>query len=212
MKLIEYFFFTPRPPMGYVSSVFISTIPYIFLALVIYAIFRSFVICTRKKEVSVKRELLYVLVVIYFTLVVKFTIVPDWSFHRDLETQEIKFFSGVGYHLPVNLIPLKNVFSFLQGDVHVNAEDTLMTVVLNLAGSLLLLAPMGILLPILMPQLNNWKRILLIGIGLSCAIEVIQFFIGRVADVDDILLNVMGMLGGYVFYGILLRKGELCHD
>ena len=187
--------------MGYVSSILTSTIPYVLLSVVVYTVVRFFYICIRKKKLSFKRELLYAFTVAYITGVIKLTIIPDWSLYRDFETQEIRFSSDVGSFLPINLIPLKNVLSFLSGNVHVNEEDILMVVVLNLATSILLLAPMGILLPRLWTKLNNWKTILLIAIGFSCTIEIIQFFIGRVADVDDIVLNLIGALGGYGFYG-----------
>lgn len=209
MELIEYFFFSPRPPMGYILGIIVTTVPYVFLSLVIYAIVRSYLIHVRKKNVSIKRELLYAFAVAYVTLVVKLSIIPDWSFYHDLETQEVKFSSGLGCYLPVNLIPLRSILSFLCGDVHVNEEDAFMIIALNLASGILLLAPMGFLLPILLPQANNWKIILFIGIGCSLAIEIIQFFIGRVADIDDIILNLVGVLAGYGCYCAIFKKDEL---
>ena len=39
----------------------------------------------------------------------------------------------------------------------------------------------------------------------SLSIELTQLFIGRVFDVDDILLNVLGGIIGYLFYYILSK-------
>ena len=42
----------------------------------------------------------------------------------------------------------------------------------------------------------------------SCSIEFVQMVIGRVFDVDDILLNVLGGLFGFYLYYLLDRLGD----
>lgn len=200
MRLLEYFFFSPRPPMNYVSSIVVTTIPYVVLPLIIYAVVRFYQIFITKKEVSVKRELLYAFTIAYISVVVKLTIIPDWSLYRNLDTQEIEFYSGISHHLPINLVPLKNILAFLHKDVHVNEEDISLVVVLNLVGRSLLMSPIGFILPALFPRENSWKKVILIGVGCSFTIEVIQFFIGKAADIDDVLLSVIGIVIGYGIY------------
>lgn len=46
----------------------------------------------------------------------------------------------------------------------------------------------------------TWKRAITVGFLCSMAIEVTQFFIGRVSDIDDIILNTLGSLLGYWLY------------
>jgi glycopeptide antibiotics resistance protein len=65
-------------------------------------------------------------------------------------------------------------------------------------GNLLLLLPVGLLAPIAIPALDGWIRVLVVGFALSVAIELAQLWIpNRMADVDDVLLNVTGALAGY---------------
>ena len=42
----------------------------------------------------------------------------------------------------------------------------------------------------------------------SCSIECVQMLIGRVFDIDDIILNIFGGLLGYSVYYMLLKIGN----
>jgi len=77
----------------------------------------------------------------------------------------------------------------------------------NLVGNFLLLLPLGIYGPILTPRLRSLPAILLLGAGLSVLIELGQLAVAtaygfpvRVADVDDVLLNTLGVLAGYLLW------------
>ncbi len=63
----------------------------------------------------------------------------------------------------------------------------------QLVGNVLLLAPIGFTL-----RLWGWSfgRVLLAVSALSFAIEAGQALVGRVSDVDDMILNVFGALAG----------------
>ncbi len=68
----------------------------------------------------------------------------------------------------------------------------------QLVGNLLLLMPIGLLGPIAFPALNGWIRVFAAALVFSVAIEFAQLWIpNRMADVDDVLLNVSGALLGY---------------
>ena len=73
----------------------------------------------------------------------------------------------------------------------------------------LVIGNIGIFLPVgfftaLLWRRPRWYRSLLAGLCTSCAIEFIQFFIGRSSDVDDVLLNTAGALVGFWLF-LLLR-------
>jgi glycopeptide antibiotics resistance protein len=77
----------------------------------------------------------------------------------------------------------------------------------QLVGNFLLLLPLGIYGPILSPRLRSLPAILVVGAGLSAAIELGQLAVAtaygfpvRVADVDDVLLNTLGVLAGYLLW------------
>lgn len=74
----------------------------------------------------------------------------------------------------------------------------------QLVGNLLLLLPVGLLGPIALPAMDGWLRVFLVGLGLSLAIEAAQLVIpNRMADVDDVLLNVAGVLIGYAILSLV---------
>ena len=52
------------------------------------------------------------------------------------------------------------------------------------------------------------KPILLLSLIASIAIEVVQLLIGRVFDIDDILLNLVGGAIGYSIYNVMRKIGE----
>lgn len=60
--------------------------------------------------------------------------------------------------------------------------------------------PIGFMLPLAFSKNMNYKKIALIGGGISLVIEMIQMFTGRYAEIDDLLLNSAGALLGYGCY------------
>ncbi|WP_157357394.1 VanZ family protein [Amycolatopsis nigrescens] len=68
----------------------------------------------------------------------------------------------------------------------------------QVAGNLLLLAPLGALLPMRIPPLRSLGRVTLGAMTASMTVETVQYLIqaGRVTSTDDILLNTMGAAAG----------------
>lgn len=76
------------------------------------------------------------------------------------------------------------------------------------AGNLILLLPLGLFGPIALPWLSRWWRVLLVALLFSASIEFAQLFIrDRSADVDDVMLNVIGALLGYLLLS-MFRLGR----
>jgi glycopeptide antibiotics resistance protein len=74
----------------------------------------------------------------------------------------------------------------------------------NLLGNLALLLPLGLLGPIALPALGRWWRIALLALLVSTAIELTQLLVpDRSADIDDVLVNVAGVLVGYLAFVIV---------
>lgn len=79
----------------------------------------------------------------------------------------------------------------------------------QLGGNLLLLAPMGVLVPIAWRAARGFWRTVAWGVAMSVTIEVLQFTFGvltgefyRVVDVDDVLLNVAGVVLGRIVFAV----------
>ena len=77
----------------------------------------------------------------------------------------------------------------------------------NVLGNMLLFLPFGFFTSYL---LDNKRPLLTVVLTLiaSLSIEGVQLMIGRVFDVDDIILNVLGGTFGFYLYNILYRLGK----
>ena len=73
---------------------------------------------------------------------------------------------------------------------------------INVVGNVVVFLPFGMFLPQLFPKCKNVLLTILLSLEFSFVIEVIQL-ISRVGsfDVDDLLLNTIGGLCGYILYG-----------
>ena len=77
--------------------------------------------------------------------------------------------------------------------------------VYHVVGNLTWFMPLGLLLPMLRPR-ARWWLILFLGTGLSLLVEGYQWLFGTgTPDVDDVLLNALGALLGYVLWRLVRR-------
>lgn len=72
----------------------------------------------------------------------------------------------------------------------------------NIIGNILLFIPLGTFITYKL-EIKHFYIIIIISLYFSVCIEIIQLLIGRIFDIDDILLNVFGSLIGYLVYKIL---------
>jgi glycopeptide antibiotics resistance protein len=89
------------------------------------------------------------------------------------------------------LVPLDGIlFGFGSSPVETLAEAF---------GNVLVFAPFGFLLPLLVPAMRRWWRVLAAGAGISLLIELYQLAWPSVrrADVNDLLMNALGALLGF---------------
>lgn len=100
------------------------------------------------------------------------------------------------------IIGLKFYFSYvMNGMYNLNLipfqDASIVMIFLNF----LLFIPYGMLLPCVFKKLRfSWKRVFTIGAITSLSIEVLQLFGGRYAEIDDLLINSLGTLAGFITY------------
>ncbi len=69
--------------------------------------------------------------------------------------------------------------------------------------------PLGFTLPLAFQKMRSFWKVTLALALFSLAIECTQYFIGRSADIDDLLLNTLGgMLGCLLFFLVSKRFGK----
>ena len=108
----------------------------------------------------------------------------------------------------MNIIPFIEFSKFLSQSFSLHSEPEYCS---HFAGNLLLLMPMGALLPILWIKARSFKRIVIIGALVSLSIELLQYALaylgyGRVADIDDLILNILGVMIGYMIFDKILMR------
>ncbi len=82
------------------------------------------------------------------------------------------------------------------------------TAILEIGGNLVLLMPLGVLLPIVSERFRGLLRIFVV-IGLvSLGIETVQgtMIDGRAFDTDDVILNTLGAVAAYLMLGRRLAR------
>ena len=77
----------------------------------------------------------------------------------------------------------------------------------NVIGNMLMFTPYGFFMSYFL-RVENKRIPLTLTLIASISIEIVQMCIGRVFDVDDILLNMCGGFFGYYAYSVIRRVGE----
>nr|WP_319489718.1 VanZ family protein [uncultured Caproiciproducens sp.] len=97
-----------------------------------------------------------------------------------------------GLHIPmdeINLIP----FHSLAADARPYLEN------------ILLFVPFGFLLPLIWEQYHPFRKTMLAGLSFSFVIEFSQLFDRRITDIDDLLMNTLGTLVGWLLWQIMKK-------
>ena len=79
-----------------------------------------------------------------------------------------------------------------------------------LLGNVIMFFPIGFFC-VLLWRSHSWKQLLLSGFLTTLGIEVIQLFVGRTFDIDDLLLNTIGVVLGGLFCRLLRRMVPMLH-
>ena len=165
---------------GEVISILNFSWPTVAMGVIIAILLRVTYLLVHKKKFIIHQELLKLSFLIYILCLFYVVTFQDvsWSSHNYIPFKEI-----LRYDLGSSLF-YKNIF-----------------------GNMLLFLPYGILIGAYV-KVDKISIVLLLGFITSLSIEVIQFLIGRVFDVDDILLNVIGCLLGFILYTLFKKFSD----
>ncbi|ATP39152.1 antibiotic resistance protein VanZ [Solibacillus sp. R5-41] len=75
----------------------------------------------------------------------------------------------------------------------------------NLAGNIILFIPFGFFIPLLFKRFRGWFKMHMVAFFIPLFIECTQHFIGRSIDVDDVLLNAIAIIIGFILFKALDR-------
>ncbi|WP_243454610.1 VanZ family protein [Desulfosporosinus fructosivorans] len=162
---------------------FISTLPF----LIPYHI----LLTSQSKKIGYKLSIEHIVIVYifvyYLTGVLSFTGIPSI---RDIVHNSFGIITPKGLNFPpdeFNLIP----FLWITEGVRPYIEN------------ILLFIPLGFMLPCIWKKYEVLWKTALSGITISLIIELSQLFNRRVTDIDDLLMNTLGALIGWVIFRLL---------
>ena len=103
----------------------------------------------------------------------------------------------------VRFSPLISTWLFAKQSLLWNNEQSLL---INIFGNILLFVPFGFL-GWIFPKLNSLKILLMSFLSVLIVVEAVQYFSRMgVFDVDDLLLNTLGVCIGFWLYKITIKK------
>lgn len=167
----------------------------VFVIISLIWIFVRFICYSKSKRLDWKRELQLILVYICIVVVVRFTFFPFSKVNGKI--QPLIFDYVKMFDLRINLIPFVNLL-----DYEIKSE-----MLINVIGNTTMFIPLGVVWPIVFKELNTHRKVIAVGVGCSLSIEILQLlFYDRVTDIDDLILNSLGFIAGYMIYRLVKKS------
>lgn len=151
--------------------------PMLFIITVILVSIRLTYLIYNKKKIVLYKELLMLFFIFYILLLYYIISFQDNNYGTN------------------NFIPFKEIFRY---------KITSRLFIRNVLGNIILFIPLGIFITYYIKN-KTFLITVLLSLLISCSIELAQSIIGRTCDVDDVILNTIGGLFGYLIY----LKGNL---
>ena len=159
-----------------IKNVFMEVMPGVWPMLIIITVIVSTLriayLITKHKRFQLHKEIIYLIFIIYILCL----------FH-------VVTFQDVNYGTS-NFVPFKEIFRYSFGSPKF---------VKNICGNILLFIPYGFISSYLLKN-KKFSVITILTIIVSLTIETVQYYIGRVFDIDDIILNLVGGICGFLRY------------
>jgi len=137
----------------------------------------------------VKKRLVYIVFGVYLLILLKITV----------------FRAGFSF---LNLFQNGNVvIDFFAGYIDMLRYGMYYEFIYLFAGNIIWFVPFGFLMPCMSERFSSFLRDILLGLLLSFSIEFLQFAFGTagISEVDDLILNTMGVLIGFVLHKLTPR-------
>ena len=152
-----------------------TTWPMLVISVIIATVLRITYLVINGKKFVLYEELLKLFFIVYILCLFQIVTAQDISFGG------------------INIIPFKEIFRYEAGTYLFYK---------NILGNVLLFLPFGFFVGYFI-KVKKVSVMLLLTFIVSLSIETIQLSIGRVFDVDDVILNVLGGLIGFILYKVL---------
>ena len=159
-----------------IKNVFMEVLPEVWPMLIIITViissFRITYLISKHKKFVLHKELIYLISIIYILCL----------FH-------VVTFQDNNYGIS-NFVPFKEIFRYDFGTPKFMK---------NIVGNIMLFIPYGFIASYLLKN-KKFSTITILTIIVSLTIETVQYYIGRVFDIDDVILNLAGGIIGFLIY------------
>lgn len=150
------------------------------------------IVWIRQRKILWTREALLLLMYINLAIIIRFVFFPRALVNGHI--QPLVFDAAAAFPFRVNFVPFVNMFNF----------NSTMDILWNVTGNTALFIPTGIILPVVYKKLNSFGKVVAAGALISLCIEIIQLpFASRASDIDDLILNTLGVIIGYGIYAFI---------
>ena len=171
--------------ISFLAAELIFTIVWLLLRIVVWL---------RQGRIDWKREAVLLLMYVNLAVIIRYVFFPRALVNGHV--QPLVFDPAAVFPLRVNLVPFALLFDY----------DNMRDMVWNTVGNMAMMIPSGIVLPIVYKELDSFWKVVGAGALLSLCIEILQLpFASRATDVDDLILNVLGVAVGYGIYSAMKR-------
>lgn len=144
-----------------------------------------------KKSLTITREAQLLLVLTCIIVIARIVFFPWHHIDGRIGTMKLDL-----SQLPpqYNLIPIKKLF------IHYKGWQ------MNIIGNITMFIPVGIIWPVCFKKLDTPAKTILAGAGYSLCIELCQLlFYERLTDIDDLILNTIGVTIGAAIYFCIVK-------
>lgn len=174
----------------------INMLPYMLLSLPLILIFRLLCIKALKHKFTTTlwHEIGLCIFLIFLVGLASQTIIPKFNIGGSTPIADH------GYK-NINLIPFKVLSDTYK---QVFEKGNIYAFLINFLGNIVMFIPIGLFLPLLWHNVS-FKKTVLIGFSSSLFIEISQLALARSTDIDDLWINTLGVVIGYLLY-MLLNK------
>ena len=177
------------------QSLFSRLLFFMFLSLPIYLLLRIFYVKLTNKTFQIQREVPLCLFAVFMVGLLALVFQPGEVYILDGARQQITVWERITTQNGINLVPFYTISGFFKGKF-----DT--RFIINIVANILMFSPMGFFLPLLWERWRKFSKVFFAGLTFSLTIEFTQLFIARSVDIDDIILNTLGVMLGYFAYWI----------
>lgn len=125
---------------------------------------------------------------------------------------------AVYFTLVLHVTGIGTIYDTLRGGMEINSEQLRLIPLIDIMDrrifildilNIIMMVPLGFMLPMIWPKSDNLKIIALTGFVFSLMIELSQLLNFRCSDVDDLIMNTLGAVLGFLLFRLINKNKNI---